>query len=541
MNVKKLTKNIQSSTFILLVIGILVVVNLLAGLFFTRVDLTSSKLYSVSSATKDILRNLDDVVTIKVFFSHDLPAHVQPLATSMQDALDEFQNYGGTNLDIQYLDPSKPEVKQEAQDLGIPERQINVVQADKVQVQNGYLGLAIQAGSNTETIPVLTGSQNLEYELMSAIRKVTLDKVPTIGILKGHGEHGVSQGPVKDVNAQDDYETLLRELSANYDISNVLIDQSAPIDDIDTLIVAGPQEELSERELYVIDQFIVQGGNVVFLVDNVTLDGVSGTALDTGLADFIQHYGIKITDKVAGDTVSHRQAAVNSGSFSFYIPYPFFVDVTQDSMSKESPITSRLSSVVLAWPGVLEATDDQAEILLSTSEGGFPVSSPYNFDPNTAESPAKADLKPLGLAALARGKFESQFDEKHIPKIEKGEDASGNTLSSSTKDSIEFEKGGLRESAILVVAESDFLTDLSLQRGEWPENMIFMLNAVDYMTLDDSLLGIRAKSQGIEPLEEISDTKRQLMKIFGVGTIPVMVLAYGIIRLMWRRKKASLQ
>lgn len=540
MDIKNISKRLQNSTFILLIVGILVVINLLAALFFTRFDLTSVGLYSLSDATKTILQDLDDVVTVKVFFSHDLPAHVQPLAESMRDTLEEFDNYGGGNFEIQYLDPEKPEVQEEANDLGIPERQINVVEQDKVQVQNGYLGLAIQAGKKTEIIPVLTGSQNLEYELVSAIKKVTLEKVPQIGLLKGHGEHGINQGPVTDVNTQDDYEVFLRQLSSNYDISNVLIDQSKLIEDIDTLIVAGPQSELSERELYVIDQFIVRGGNVIFLVDNVTVNGATGQKRDTNLNDFIENFGVRVTDQVAGDARFHRQAAVNTGNFGFFIPYPYFVDVKEGGLNPEHPITARLGSVVLPWPGVLELDGENAEFLLSSSDAGFATGSPYNFDPNTGIPAVNDSSSQLGLAALSTGKFESMFDETNIPDIEDGEDESGNQKSTSKVDSIEFEPGGLHESAVLVIAESDFLTDLSLQSSEWPENLLFMLNAVDYMTLDESLLQIRSKSQGIQPLDEITDTRRQLMKFFGIATVPVIVLIYGIIRLTWRRKKASL-
>ena len=146
---------------------------------FTRFDMTAGKEYSISPATKKILKKLDDIITIKVFFSENLPPHVSKTVTDVKDILSEYSAYAGKNLRISWEDPAKSEeAKNLARSLGIPEVQLQTFEKDKVQAIKAYLGIGILYADKKEAIPVVQNLQNLEYDLTMAIMKVSRSSVP---------------------------------------------------------------------------------------------------------------------------------------------------------------------------------------------------------------------------------------------------------------------------------------------------------------------------------------------------------------------------
>jgi len=144
METKKIKNRSEVLIYILAILGLFVVVNYLATRGFKRIDMTEGKEYSISKATKKSLKGLNDIITIKVFFSKNLPPHMNRIVTDVKDILSEYQAYAGKNLTITWLDPADdPESKQAAQSLGIPEVQLQTFEKDKAQVLNAYLGIAI--------------------------------------------------------------------------------------------------------------------------------------------------------------------------------------------------------------------------------------------------------------------------------------------------------------------------------------------------------------------------------------------------------------
>jgi len=236
----------QASIKVGLVLGIIIVAMLIINQFSFRVDLTQGRQYSLSKTSKTLMKNLDDIVNVKVYFSKELPNYLLSTRLEVSDLLKEYQNYAGNKLKIAYLDPAlDPEAEKEVQSLQIPKLQFNVMENDKYQVTNGYLGMAVMYGDKTEIIPVVENIQNFEYDLTLAIKKVIAKSQPRLAFAVGHGERG-----------SGNLEILKKILETQYILEDIDLTNGSFIPEgIKTLIVDGPTQSFDERSLYIIDQF----------------------------------------------------------------------------------------------------------------------------------------------------------------------------------------------------------------------------------------------------------------------------------------------
>ena len=209
------------------IIGILVLVNYLSTRRFLRADLTEDKRYTVSKATKNVIKGLDDIVTITAYFSTE-PAEVNRIRRDIRDVLDEFDAFS-QKLKIKFIDPGEFDdtQKQELRFKRIPEVPINVVQKDKAVIANVYMAISVGYSGQEEVLPVVRSTSNLEYELTSTILKVTTKEAKTIGFLTGHDEI--------DINAPSQEFQQLRELldksgRGQYNLSSVDLKAGDPVD-----------------------------------------------------------------------------------------------------------------------------------------------------------------------------------------------------------------------------------------------------------------------------------------------------------------------
>ena len=233
MAIKKLLYGTNTVVLALVILGIVLAINFLSKRFFNRLDLTENKMYTISKSTKKKLKELDDVVRIAAYFSKS-PVQVSRIRGEVKDMLDEYDAFGSGNLKIDFLPIGDDEdFKQNLRFMGIPEVQVNVREKDKIEVANVYMGIAILYEDKKEVIPVIQNTSSLEYDLTSAIIKLTNKETSTIGFLAGHDEF--------DINAQNNAQ-LRQELAKQYEIQKVEIKGGKPIDEkISTLVVAGPK------------------------------------------------------------------------------------------------------------------------------------------------------------------------------------------------------------------------------------------------------------------------------------------------------------
>ena len=227
-----------SQTGILLAGGILVLVNLIGLSQFLRLDFTDDKVYSLSEASKDLVRSLNDPVTITAFYTADLPAQYAANRRFLKDKLDDYRAYGGANVQYRFVDPGDDEELQaEALRYQIQPVQIQVLEENSVQLKNAYMGIAIQYESKREIIPLVQDPSSLEYDLTSAIRRMTRERKPVVGFLGGHGE----PDPAEDML------TLYEGLGKNYDPRTIEASELTQEDEPDVLLIVAPTDTLPTR------------------------------------------------------------------------------------------------------------------------------------------------------------------------------------------------------------------------------------------------------------------------------------------------------
>ncbi len=517
---------------------ILVIINGLSKKAFKRLDLTESKRYTISKSTKKLLGQLDDIVRVEAYFS-EAPDQVKLIKDEVKDMLDEYDAFASGNLQIEFINPTEDDdLKQKLRMKGIPEIQVQVREKDKIEVRNAYMGLAVVYGDKQEVIPVIQKTTTLEYDLTSAILKTTRKEAKTVGFLEGHDE--------VDIYGQG-FENLRRELGKQYTLRKIDVSQGSSIEgDVSTLIVAGPQSPLQANEKYEIDQFLMNGGKIVFLVDAVKMapGSIQASPLSTGLTDLLSHYGIQLGNNLVQD-ISHDNLTYSQGGFmTITRPYPFFIKVlksyqystgsTSEGFPADSVATSGLDSLVLPWSTSLSVVAKEGistTIMAKTSNQAWTAQAPYNLDPTRMFTPPSSVKNSYPVAVLLAGEFTSFYAGKEIPSASNG-DGDGNgeeDTENKNKDRKTVEKSPPTQ--IVVVGTSQFL------RQPRVDGLTFFQNSIDYITLGSSLIGIRSKQISDRSFKTDPSTFARLtIKVLCIGAIPLLVALFGLFRFFSRMR-----
>jgi len=511
--IKQFRKQYNLGTQIAIVAGIILVLNFLSYQIFTRFDLTESRIYSISQVSKDTVKNLGDVVNIKAYFSEDLPPQYLPVRQEVKDILDEYQNYANNKIRVEFIDPKDNEkLELELRLLNVPKLQFNVLENDKYQVIGGYLGIVAEYGDKKQGIPVVDNIRNLEYQLTGAIKKVTAEDIPAIGFSTGHGE--MSRDSVLSF--------IDKKLGEIYTVRDVDLSSGEAIpEDINTLIIAGPQQSFTERQQYVIDQFLMAGNSAIFLIDGTIVDNnLSAKPNQATLERLLYGYGVRVEKYFVLDT-SNDMASFNQGFMSFSTPYPFFVKVTPAGFDKESAAVAKLQNLVLPWvsPLTVDFTvnpEAEKKVLAKTTNEAWTMQKDFNLQPQGGFG-FQPDPESYNLAVSIFGKVTSAF-QSYVPK-----DKENGEYVSSTDNA-----------RMVVIGNSGLIKDNFLQH--YPDNMLFIQNIVDAVSLDSDLIQIRSKDISERPLDKISDGKKSALKHFNVWGVTLIVLIFGLARYSMRKK-----
>ncbi len=492
-----------SRTSLVLVGLILLLVNLIGVTLFFRLDLTDDHVYSLSDASIRLVENLEDPVTFKAFFTPDLPAPYSSNLRFLRDKLDDYRAYGGRMVQYEFVDPgSDEELRKEAERYGIPPVQIQVVENDNLQIKNAYMGLSIRYGENTEVIPVVQDLSTLEYDITSALRKLTRDRAPLVGFLEGHGE------PVPE----RDMPGLWHGLQRNYDVRTVAVADSALAVKPDVLLIVAPTDSIPEAHLRAIDDFLMNGGKLAVLLNRVdaNLQTAQARELTTGLESVLGAYGAVVSPNLVMDQQSSSISVQrNLGGFLIHqaVEYPFFPIATR--FNPEHQMVNRLREMAFFY---VSAIDTSAALPEGVRREALVFSSPRSATQEgfffIQPMPQRAPLTggPYVLAAAFSGSFPSAFD--------------ANRTGLPTR---------------LVVAGDGDLVNASVMGQEVPGNVAFALNMVDWLAQDDALLAIRSKTIAPRQLEFVSEKARPFIKYANLLTPPLLVLLFGLIR--WRMRK----
>jgi gliding-associated putative ABC transporter substrate-binding component GldG len=506
-------KNAKSQALmrVVLVLGILILVNFISIRLFGRIDLTKEKVYTLSDASKKLVGGLDDRITIKAYFTEDLPAPYNNNRRAVLDILNDYRAYSNGNIQFEFINPQGDKGQQEAQQAGIPPIEVQVVNNDKLEVKRGYLGLVMQYEDKKEVIPVVQNLSSLEYDITSAMQRLTTRIKKKIGYTQGHGE------PTLDKMRQ-----ATQGVSKQYDLIPVDLTKEHTIpDDLNALLVIAPSSKFDDTSKYAIDQFLMRGGKIAFLLNkmNASLNSQYryAQAVDLGLNDMLQQYGVRVNADLIRDaqcaniTVSQMQ-----GPFQIQSQVPFPYLPAASNFDRNNPIVKDLQAVVFYFVSSVDTTQAaekglKAEVMIRSSKKSGRQSGFVMLDPFQRATPNEFTESGIPMAVVVHGAFKSFFEGK--------QPAAAVAQSPDTR--------------IVVVGDGDFMQDQFLgNKG----NLLLFENIVDYLADDAGLITIRSKDVAEPPLEVVSDGTRNMIKYGDLFLPSLLVIGYGLFR--WRRRVA---
>jgi len=513
--IKKIFNNLKKqsnlSLTIVLMLAIVVVLNFISYQIFARFDLTQNKDYSISQISKKTVSDLDDLVNVKVYFSQNLPPSFRNLEQEIKDILNEYEAYSNGDLEVDFIDPSSFEdpVNKLSQ-IGIKPLQFNVTRNDSYEVARGFMGMIIQYGDEQEVMPVVESSKNLEYKITTAIKKLTTDKMMTVGILDSHGAVDAGNKARNFYKSLEDlYKVIPIDLKIKEDEEKKK--KSNSLENIDTLVMFGPKEEFSEEELKAIDNFVMSKRPVIALVDGVVVDPRSGVSKNkTGLNKLFSEYGLEIQNNLISDT-SNAVVSMPTGLFNVSIEYALWPKITKKNFDQENVVVSSLESLVLPWVSSINIKQDkikedtEVSILAKSTPDACAQTSSFNINPQNNSTNCQ-DTKQYNLAVSLAGNISSAFSEEET------------------------------EAKILVVGDSDFATDQFYSQNS--DNITFLQNMIDSVTLDEDLISIRSQGITERPIKDLDKGSKGFIRYANIFGMTILVLAFGLLRYYLRRKNS---
>jgi ABC-2 type transport system permease protein len=580
MKTKKIKTRMELAAYCLIILGMVMVVNYLSTLWFKRLDLTEGKEFTISAATKKIMKNLDDIINVKVYCSKNLPQQLQKSVTDIRDMLAEYKAYAGKKLRVSWVDPTESENgKQEARTLGINEMQMQTIEKDKAQVINGYLGIVVLFADRKEVLPFVQNMQNFEYDLTLAIMKVARPSTPNIGILKIDTIPEVPEAvkrqmgdrlPKQEERTDVKFSRLFEKLGENYGVVTVgEIANGTPVDStLKALIIPGAPA-MSDRSLFEIDQYFMKNGKLIVFAPGMRIDfhkyyGPMPVNVDSKLLDLLKFYGVKIDQNMVVDaSCGQVQIPQKVGPFTMNVavPYPYFVRIGADGFNRNNPAVSTLSDVVMPWPSSLSLLVDQAAgaadssaglsgqsgikavILFHSSKKSWTVNGQVNLDPQQNwQPPSPSAMKPATLAAHLTGNFKSFFAGKTIPPVSQGpagDSPSGLETQPRPEDANRTILQSNTNGHLVVVGCDNFVAS----QNATPANIMMAMNLADWLTQDENLIAVRTRTMKDRTIEadllKKGSATPNIVRIVNIVTMPLLVIIAGIFIFLRRRKNMA--
>ncbi len=517
------TRSLKSRSLLIIgfVLAALVLVNVISIRLFGRVDMTERDLFTLSDASKELVGSLDDKIAVTAYITEELPPPYNQYRRAVLDQLNEYKAYSGGNLVYEFINPDGEVGEQEAQRQGIAPVQVQVMEDDKFESKRAYMGLAFHYEDRKEVIPFIQNLSSLEYDISAAIKRLTSTSKQKIGFLTGHGEPGLQE-----------LQGIQHTMAGQYELTTVDVGGGTPVPaDVTALVVMAPATPLPESHQYQLDQYLMRGGRIAFLLNRVgaSLQERFGRELNLGMDEMLGAYGIRINPDLIRDRRCANISIVQQ-SFGFnvqsQIPFPL-LPVASD-FNPENMIVKDLKGMVLFFVSSvdtvgLSVNGLHGEPLITSSQQSGRVTKIFMINPLTEYSPAEFSEQYIPLAWLVSGQFTSAYANREIP------------VDSTTAGIVPVDTKLLKstESRIIVVGDGDFPRDPYLGNND---NVTFFANMIDYLVDDAGLITIRSKDVSQPPLEQVADGTRNLLKYGSLIAPPVLVLCYGLIR--WRNRQA---
>lgn len=345
-----------SQQVVILLLIVAVLSNIVGQKIPGRLDVTQSRLYSLTSSTKAVVEQVPDVVTLTLYASNSMPAQLQPVLRDTKDLLADYQRLGGAQVQVIQKDPSlDSSIKQEATELGVQEVQFNMISQEEFNVKSGYFGLVVAYADQHQTLPFIQSTENLEYQLTSLIYQLTRQDKPTVAFVGGHGEK----------NQLGELEAWSQLLSRQFTITdlNLTVDEGKVAEQIDpktkVLVVVAPNSSYEPAVIESIRQFVAQGGSLLVLGSGVGADPQTQTVVPVGhnLNSLLESFQVKIEPNFVYDLSSNETIRVAQGNMQYLLPYPLWL---RAHTAESSPVFNNSQSVIVTWGSSIST---QAETL----------------------------------------------------------------------------------------------------------------------------------------------------------------------------------
>ena len=536
----------------------------LVSLIHIRADLTEDRRFTLAEPTRKILRELDSEVKVDVYLDGELPIAFRKLRRSVEQYLDEFRITSGRKIKYEFINPSgssdraeRDRFHSELMNRGL--NPVNVMASDgeggrtqkrifpSLTVTSGETVIPVNFLRNNPTLPaetnLLHSTEGLEYEIIQAIATATADTVHTVAFIEGHGE-------LDEIFVAD----LTLELAKFYNIDRGVIGgRPGAIDKYAAIIIAAPQKPMDEKDKYVIDQYIMNGGRVLWLAEEVTVNADSLVAGSTvalyeplTISDMLFRYGARINPVIVqdADCMLIPLKVTNPGGEAQYVPTPW-VYYPLLRPSQEHPITRNLNRVMSQFAGTVDTVGRdpgvRKSILLATSPDARTVMPPMLISLEEADETvpdAMFNAGPLPVAVLLEGTFSSVFVNRMAASIMGDPGLVTVTESKPTK--------------MIVIADGDIIRNEITWEGGNPEpltlgldrytmqtfgNKDFLVNCVNYLVNDNGLIEMRSRELKPRLLDQARiRSQRSLWQVVNTLVPVLIIILAGVVYSALRRR-----
>ncbi|MEZ4895831.1 MAG: GldG family protein [Saprospiraceae bacterium] len=475
-------KNVTISA--LLITGILIMINILSNRYFLRFDITKEKQYTLSKATKNVLKNLSDPVTITAYFSTDLPADILKTKQDFKEMLAEYATRSKGNVNYEFIDPgTDPELENKLAQQGIQPIMISVREKDQSKQQKAFLAAVLKYGDQEEVIPFIQPGTSMEYDLTTNIKKMTVSDKPFVGIIQGQGEPDLQQ-----------LGQLYQSLSVQYSIETVNLataNEIAPR--YKAVLWIKPVDSIAPDRFAKVSDYLNKGGQVIISYDAVegNFQTAQGSPTNQDMTTWLQTQGMQVEPAFIIDakcgTVTVQQSIMR-----FPVQFPYLPMIQSFN---GNPITDGLEQVMLQFASPIRPSGDSTQqftSILETSQNSGIERAPVYFDINRKWQDSDFPMHKLTVGAM-----------------------------------VQQLRSGI-SSRLVVYTDGDFA--VSGQQGALPDNVNLLSNTVDYLCDDTGLVSLRTKAVVTRPIDDIEDGTRTLIKWLNFLLPIVLIILYGFIR-----------
>ena len=488
-------------TKLIIITGIIVLINVLANRLFLRLDFTADKRYTLSQATKDIVENLPGPVTVKAYFSDNLPPNIAKTKRDFREQLIEFSQRSKGNIVYEFINPNIDEAAEmKAQQEGISPILVDIRERDQIKQQRAYLGAVLFLGEKKEIIPVVQPGAAMEYALATTLKKLSINDKPKIALLQGHGE------PSKAALSQ-----AIENLEILYEIDELTLDSAGISDEYRTLIVIDPQDTIPPSHLSLLKNYLEKGKNIYIAFSRIKGDLQNAYAQNkyTGIEELLKECGVNVEDNAIRDiecgsvTVQQRSGFM---SFNSQVKFPYFPII---SKFEDHPVTKGLEAIIL------------------------PFASPISF---TGIDTAKMKVFTLLMSSPKSGVQKLPF---YMDISQQWTEEDFNLGSLPVAIGMEGSISGDKKGKMVIVSNGNFATNGEGRQAQQvnPDNVNFMVNAIDWLSDDTGLIELRTKGITSRPLDQIEDDKKSMIKYANVFAPIILILIYGLIRYQIQNRK----